>query len=77
LFSGSLSAPTLGTFTNLLLGSYSFGSPVYDEAFTLNAVLDPPATAPEPAAAVLILVGAGVAGLINRRRMSARLMKSV
>ena len=36
LFSGSLSAPTLGTFTNLVLGSYSFGSPAYDEAFTLS-----------------------------------------
>jgi hypothetical protein len=76
LFSGSLSAPTLRTFTNLSLNAYSFGSPVYDEAFTLNAVLNPPATAPEPAAALLILAGAGVAGLINRRRMSARLAAS-
>jgi PEP-CTERM motif len=76
LFSGTLLAPTLKTFTNLQLGGYSFGSPVLNEAFTLNAVLNPPATAPEPAAAALILAGAGVAALINRRRMSARSMVS-
>ncbi len=67
LFSGTLSAPTLGTFTNLVLDAYSFGSPLYDEAFTVNAELVP-SSAPEPAAAVLLLAGAGIAALVNRKR---------
>ena len=75
LFSGSLSTPILRAFTNLPLNAYSFGSPVHDEPFILNATVVP-ASAPEPAAALLILAGAGVAGLINRRRMSARLTAS-
>ncbi len=65
LFSGSLSAPTLNTYSNLSLLAYSFGSPTYDEAFLLNATSSSAAT-PEPAEILLLLLG-GVILLIAYR----------
>ncbi len=68
LFSGTLTSPTLDTFSNLLLVQYSFGSPVYDEAFTLNSSVAA-TTTPEPSAALLLFTGlASVFALFRRRR---------
>jgi hypothetical protein len=67
LFSGTLSSPTLDTFSNLALVQYSYGSPVYDEGFTLNAVSAATST-PEPAAALLLFTGlASVLAVLRRR----------
>jgi hypothetical protein len=59
LFSGSLTSPTLETFTNLqLLGGYSSGSPILGEqAFVLNARVPEGGTG----WTYLLLAGAGLA----------------
>jgi hypothetical protein len=47
IFSGTLTSPTLETFSNLQLAAVSYGSPILNEGFTLSASLSGSST-PEP-----------------------------
>jgi hypothetical protein len=67
LFSGTLSAPVLTTFSNLQLAQEDFGRPLLNEAFVLNA------TAPEPGTLELLFMAMlGSAALLVSRVSLAR-----
>jgi hypothetical protein len=70
LFTGTLSSPTLGAFSNLALTDNGYGSPLYSESFFLTAtVVD--AGVPEPSSAILwTLGGLALAALAAHRRKS-------
>jgi hypothetical protein len=72
LFTGTLANPTLGTYTNLQLVSTSAGAPVYEEAFTLNAVATAPEAGSYASYAALILGLAGVTRLVKSQRARQR-----
>jgi hypothetical protein len=71
LFSGTLENPTLETFSNIQLGIAPAGDPLFNEAFTLNAVAT--GVTPEPGSyAALILSLGGVMLVVRSRRAKQR-----
>jgi hypothetical protein len=71
LFAGTLSNPTLETFSNLQLVKENAYGPQYDEAFVLNASTS--GVTPEPGSyAALILGFGGVMLMVRSRRAKQR-----
>jgi hypothetical protein len=70
LFTGTVTNPTLETFSNLQLVATSAFGPQYNEAFILNATTAA-STAPEPSPVIMIIVGGlAIAGICARRLTS-------
>ena len=66
LFTGTLAAPTLLTFSNIQLFAAPAGSPLYNEAFVLNATSS--AATPEPGSFAALILGLGSVMLVARSR---------
>ena len=72
LFTGTLTNPTLETFTKLKLVKENAFGPLYNEAFLLNATSTSSTATPEPSyVGLLLLCVAVIAGVRLRKRTSA------
>ena len=68
LFTGSLASPELESFSDLQLAVANPGSPLYNEAFLLNATATGSTATPEPGSPATLILALGAIMLVVRSR---------